>query len=118
MGPRRSALFAVEQVEFFAGFEADCFAGGDGYLGAGARIAADAGLSGADVEDSEAAQLDALSVGEGFFEALEDRVHGGFSLHAGQASPFDHVMDDVLFNQCLSPQMIFVPASCRALERC
>ena len=105
-------------MEFFAGFEADGFAWGDGDFGAGTWISADAGLSGADIEDPEAAQLDALSVGEGFFEALEDRVHRGFGLHAGQASPFDHVMDDVLFNQCLSPQMIFVPASYRALERC
>lgn len=105
-------------MEFFAGFEADGFAWRDGYFRAGAWVAADAGLAGADIEDSEAAQLDALSVGEGFFEALEDCVHGGFSLHAGQASPFDDVMDDVLFNQCLSPQNNIVPASCRALERC
>ena len=34
------------------------------------------------------------------FQALEDRIHRGLSLGAGQARALDHMMDDVLFNQC------------------
>ena len=45
----------VEEVEFFAGLEADGFAGSDADFGSGARVAAYAGFAGFDVEDSEAA---------------------------------------------------------------
>jgi len=42
-------------VEVFAGFEADGFAGRDADLGAGARVAADAGLARLYGEDAKAA---------------------------------------------------------------
>ena len=54
-----------EDVEVFAGFEADRFAGGDGDFGAGAGVSADAGFAGLDGEDAESAELDAVAFGRG-----------------------------------------------------
>jgi len=103
-------LFAVEEMKFLAGFETDGFAGGDGDLRSGAGVAADSGLSRTHIEDAEAAQFDPFSVGQRLFEALEDGVHCSFGLYAGQTGPFDNVVDDVLLNQCLSPQKRELPA--------
>ena len=72
--PYVSDAALVEQVQFFAGLEADCLAGGDGDLGSGAWIAADAGLAGLDGEDAEATELDAVACDEGLLHALEDCV--------------------------------------------
>jgi len=110
----RCPLFPVEEMKFLAGFEADRLAGGDGDLGSGARVAADSGLSRTHIEDAEAAQFDPFSVGQRLFEALEDGVHCSFGLYAGQTGPFDNVVDDVLLNQCLSPQN----ESCLHVSRC
>lgn len=109
-------LFTVKEVQLFAGFEAHGFAGSDGNFGSGAGVPTDSGLSGPDIEDAKASQLDSLAVGKSFFEALEDGVHSGLGLHAGQAGPFDNVVDDVLFNQCLSPLDESFPANYPALE--
>jgi len=109
-------LFTIEEMEFFAGFEAHGFAGSNGNFGSGARVPTDSGLSGADIEDAKASQLDPLAVAESFLKALEDGVHSGLGLHAGQAGPFDDVVDDVLFNQCLSPHDESFPANYPALE--
>jgi len=92
-------LAAVDRMQFLAGFEAHRLAGDDADLFAGAGIAADAGFPGADAEDAEAAQLDALTGGKSLFEALEDCIHGRLRLGAGQASTLNHMMDDVLLNQ-------------------
>jgi hypothetical protein len=103
-------------VELFAGFEAHGFAGSNGNFGSSAGVPADSSLSGANIEDAKASQLDPLAIGESFFEALEDGVHSGLGLDAGQAGPFDNVVDDVLFNQCLSPHDESFPANYPALE--
>jgi len=50
-------------------------------LHAGARVPADTSLSGPYVEDSEAAQLDSVAVGQRLLERLEYGVHCCFSLH-------------------------------------
>ena len=80
-------------MEFFAGFEAHGFAGGDGDLGAGAGIAADAGLAGTYIEDPEAAKLDAIAGGERLLQALEDGVNGCLGLVSGQASLGNHMVE-------------------------
>ncbi len=59
-GTTRTTL--LQGLQLLAGLKAHRFAGRDGNLGAGARIAADAGLARAHVEDAEAAQLNALAV--------------------------------------------------------
>jgi hypothetical protein len=93
----------VEEVKFLAGLEADGFAGSDADLGAGAGIAADAGFAGTDIEDTEAAQLDALALGEGLFEGLEDGIDSGFGLVALEAGALNHLVNDVLFYQGFLP---------------
>src|SRR5271154_6564958 len=75
-------LVAVEDVQFLAGFEADSLAGRNGYFCPGARVAADAGLAWAHVEDAEATQFDAVAVRQSLFKALKNCVDRSFSLHA------------------------------------
>jgi len=96
---------SVESVEFLAGLEADGFAGGDADFGAGSGVAADACFTGADAEDAEAAQLDAIPRSQRLLEPFEDGVHGGFRFSPRQACPLDDVMDDILFDQCVSPRL-------------
>jgi hypothetical protein len=60
-------------LEFFAGFEADGFAGRDAYFFAGAGVAANAGFAGFNAEDAEAAELDALAAAECLLERFENR---------------------------------------------
>jgi hypothetical protein len=103
-------------VEFFAWFEADCLARRDADLGAGARIAADAGFAGPDAEDAKAAQFDSVTGGESLFQPLEDGIHGGFGLGPGQARSLNHVMDNILLDHRLGPLQRF-PDQC-LLARC
>lgn len=86
-------------MQFLAWLETHSLAGCDAYLGAGTRVAANAGFAGADAENAKSAQFDALAGGKSLLEALEDGIHRGFCLGAGQARALDYVMDDVLFNQ-------------------
>jgi hypothetical protein len=92
----------IEDLEVFAGLEADGFARGDGDLGAGARVAADAGLAGLDSEDAEAAELDAVAGSEGALHRLEDGVDGGFCLDAWEAGAFDHSLDKILLDHAVT----------------
>ncbi len=89
-------------MEFFARFESDSFPRRDTYLGAGTGVAADAGFTGANAEDAEAAQFDAIAFGQGLLEPLEDCIDSCFSLGAGQACPLNDVMDNILLDQCRS----------------
>ena len=86
-------------MKLLAGFEADSFAGSDADLGAGSRIAANAGFSSADAKNAKSAQFDALAGGQGLLEALEYCIHRSLRLSAGEASALDYMMDDVLLNQ-------------------
>ena len=99
---RRSEL-RIEQVEFFARFEANGFPGGDGDFGSGTRIATDAGFAGTDIEDTEAAQLDAITFGKSLFQAFKYGVDRSFSLIARKTRTLDDVMDNVLFYQRVHP---------------
>jgi hypothetical protein len=94
----------VQGVELFAGFEADGFAGGDADFGAGSGIAADSGFAGSDAEDAESAQLNAIAGCQGLFETFKDGVHGRFRFGPRQPCSLDDVMDDILLDQCASPQ--------------
>jgi hypothetical protein len=86
-------------MEFLPGFEADSLAGSDADLGAGSRIAANAGFASADAKNAKSAQFDALAGGQGLLEALEYCIHRSLRLSAGEASALDYMMDDVLLNQ-------------------
>jgi len=83
----------VENLEVFAWLEADGFAGGDGDLGASARVAADAGFARLYGEDAEAAELDAVAVAEGFLHGFKDGIDGGLRLGTWKAGALDYPLD-------------------------
>jgi hypothetical protein len=89
---------SVEDLEVFAGLEADGFAWGDADLGAGTGIAADAGLAGLDGKDAKTAQFDAVAVGEGLLHGFKDGVDGGLCLGAGKAGTLYHPLNEVLLD--------------------
>jgi hypothetical protein len=90
-------------VEFLARLEANRFARGNADFGSGAGIASDAGLAGANVEDPEAAELDALTFGESALEGLEYGVDRSFGFIALQPGALDHLVNDVLLYQGFPP---------------
>ena len=102
----RRRCLRVENVQFLARFEAHRFARGNIDFSSGPGIAPDPGLSRPHIENTEAAQLNAVSVRQGFLEALKNGVDCSLSFYAGQSRAFDYVMDDVLFNQCLHPETL------------
>jgi len=78
----------AERLEFFTGLEAHGFAGRDLDFFAGAGIAADAGLARADVEDAEAAKLDAIAAAHRGFERFEDGLDGLLGFRAADVGNF------------------------------
>ncbi len=86
-------------MELLARLEADGLAGSEIAYSYGAGVAADAGFASADAENTESAQFDALTGGEGLFEAFEDGVNCRLSFGARQACALDHVMDNILLDQ-------------------
>jgi len=98
-----SGSAGVQSVEILARFEADGLAGSDVHFGARSRVSADSGLAGANAEDAETAQFDAVTRRESLLEALENGVHGSFRFGAGQPRALNDVMDDILFDQSVSP---------------
>ena len=92
----RSGL--VDQVEFFAGFEADGFAWGYGDFGPGAGVAPNAGFAGFYREDAETAQLDTVALSESGLHGVEDHVNSGFRLGARESCTFDHSLNQILLD--------------------
>lgn len=90
-------------MQFLAWFEANGFARRDGHFRSGSRIPADTCLARPYIEYAESAQFDPVAGSECLLEALEDLVNRGLSFVARQPGLLDHVMDDVLFNQCSTP---------------
>jgi hypothetical protein len=90
-----SLLGGFDTLKFFAGFEADGFAGRDTDFLAGAGVAADAGFAGLDAEDAEAAEFDALATAESLLEGFEDSFDGLLGFGAADESLGDNRIDDV-----------------------
>jgi hypothetical protein len=82
-------------LEFFAGLEANGFAGWDVDFFAGAGIAADAGLAGLDAEDAKAAELDTLAAAKSLLERFEDGFDSLLGFRATDKSLGDNRIDDV-----------------------
>ena len=99
----RSRL-GVQQVKFLTRFEAHCLARCDRNFRAGSRVAANPRLARSDIENSEAAQLNPVARSKRLLQALEDRVDSRFRFVARQSGLGDHLVDNVLFNQCLYPE--------------
>jgi hypothetical protein len=96
-------LLSVEHVQLFTGLETHSLTRRDAHLRTGPGIASNAGLARANIEDAKAAQFNALALGQSALQGFEHRVHSGFGLVALQPGPFNYLMNDVLFNQCLPP---------------
>ncbi len=107
----------VEELEVLAWLEADGLAGGDGDLGAGAGVAADAGLAGLDGEDAEAAELDAVAFGEGALHGFEDGVDGGLGLDAREPGAFDDPENEVLLDHGWVAFLVRSMVGCSVLVR-
>src|ERR1700681_1282041 len=96
------SVWGSEILQVLAGLEADRLAGGDGHLDAGLGIASHALLAVADLEDAEAAKLDALAVAESDLHGLDDGVDGLRRLHPGNVCDFRDAVDDVRLDHCSS----------------
>src|SRR5579884_2076911 len=88
----------LDGLQLFAGLEADGLAGRDVDLGASARIAPDAGLTRADGEDAEAAQLDAVTASQRLLHALKHRLDGHFGLGFSNAGLGNDFVDQIEFD--------------------
>ncbi len=100
---RRSKLLGLLQnVQIFAGLEADRFAGRDGDFGSGARVPAHAGLARFDGEDPETAEFDAIPFGERLLHGLENGIDGRLGLGTDEPGPFHHALDEILFDQLVA----------------
>ena len=88
----------MQALQLFPGFEPDGLAGGDIDLGAGARVAADAGLARLYVEDAEAAQLDPVAPFQGLLHGVEDGLDRHLRLGLGDPGPFHHLVYDIELN--------------------
>ena len=86
-----------------AGLEPHGPARGDVDAGAGAWVAADAGLAGLHGEDAEAPELDAIAFGQGTLHGAEDGVDGGFGLVALQTCALGNTLDEILLDQAGTP---------------
>jgi hypothetical protein len=106
-------------VKFLARLEAYRFAGRNADFSAGSWIATDPRLAGTDAEDAESAQFDAVTGGEGLFEAFENGINGRFSFRSRQACALNDVVHDILLDQCPCPlgKEILVTLLC-GLQEC
>jgi hypothetical protein len=91
-------------MEFFAGFEADGLAGGDGHFSTGTRVTAYPGFTRADIEHAKASQFNAVAFRESLFQAFKDGIYGSFCLVTGQTRSLDDVVDNILFYQRVHPR--------------
>lgn len=92
----------LDGLQLLARFEADSFSGRNGNFGAGARIASDACFPGADIEHAEAAQLNALAVGQRTLHAFKYRFDRHLGLGFRNPSSVDHFIDNIeLDHSCL-----------------
>lgn len=91
-------------MQLFAWLKADSLSGCNIHLRARTRIAANSSFTGTYIEDAEAPQFDAITVRQSLLQALENSVDSGLGFHARQTGPFNHMMNDVLFNQRVHPE--------------
>jgi len=93
----------VDGVQFFAGFEANGFAGRNIHFSAGAWVAANAGFAWTDVEDAETAKLDSVALRQCLFHRLEDDFHRALGLRLGDAGPAHDFVDDIELDHAAAP---------------
>src|SRR5579864_2342986 len=86
---------SVDGLQLLARFEAHRFARRNGNLSASARVTPDAGLARSDIEHTEPAQFNAITLGERPLHAPENCFHGQFGLGLRDSCLVDHFVDDV-----------------------
>jgi len=91
-------LKLIEEMELLTRLEANSLAGSDADLSSGARIAADAGLTGLDGEDAKTAQLNAVAAAESRLHGVENHVDCRFCLGAGQTRTLDYSLNQILLD--------------------
>jgi hypothetical protein len=99
----RNTKLALERLQFLAGLEAHRFPGRNADFLAGARISADACLTGTDVEYTEAAQLDSFTFAKRTFHGFKDRFHGLFGLGAAYSGLVYHRIYNIQLDHCSLP---------------
>ena len=86
-----------EILQLFAGFESHRFAGRDSHLDTGLGVAAHTTLAIADLEDTEPAKFDALTLAESVFHLLEDDLYGMSCLDPRNVRGLCNAIDEVGF---------------------
>src|SRR3954466_9556867 len=86
---------SVDGLQFFARLEANGLAGRNADLCACARVATDTSFARTHVEDAEAAEFDAVALGERFLHGLEDGLNGHLGFCLGDAGLGHHFVDDI-----------------------
>jgi hypothetical protein len=99
-GSRTSSL--LEGLQFLAWLKSHRFAGRNGDLGTGSRIAPDTRLTWPNIENAEAAEFNPVTLGECFFHGLENGFHSHFGLGLGDAGTINYFIDDVEFDHKIS----------------
>ncbi len=90
-------------MKVFASFEAYGAAWLNIDFGACAGIASDTGFARLDGEHTKAAQLDSITICQGFFHPFEYFFNGLFGPCSGQPSPVDYPLDQVLLDHAAVP---------------
>ena len=85
-------------MELFAGLEADCFAWSDGDFGPRSGIAADAGFTWFDGEDTKATQFDAVACDECLLHAVEYGVYRRLCFGSWQSGTLNNPLYKILLN--------------------
>src|SRR5580698_1739503 len=91
-------LTSVNRLQFLPRLEAHGLPRRNRHLGAGARIASDAGLARTHVEHAKSSQLNAIAVSQRLLHTLEDGFHRQLGLGLGDARPGHHFVDNIELN--------------------
>src|SRR5580693_6169809 len=102
LGSSAKRFVLLQRLQFLAGLKANCLAGRDGDFRAGSRVAPNAGLSRAHIEDAKTAEFDPIAVAQRFLHGFKDGFDCHLSLGLGDPRAIDHLVDDVELNQAAS----------------
>src|SRR5580693_1811241 len=89
---------SVDRLQLFARLKPHGFSGRNGNFGAGSRIAPNARLARAHIEDAKAPQLNAIALGKRLLHALKNGFDGEFGFGFGDAGFIDDFVNDIELN--------------------
>src|SRR5579883_313897 len=109
----------IDRLQLFPWLKPNCLPGWNANFGAGPGIASDACLAWTNVENAESSQLNAVTIGQGFLHAFEDRFHGHLSLSFGDPGFGYHFIDDIqLDHKHLQPHSLAAICESKLAIRC